>query len=960
MPRWRIGDSTRSRMAHRLIGGLGLAAGIVLACTSDRLVAPRSPLPPVPALDQLAVRFVRFDLGNSSPPVTVHLSNTGEDSLGTISVTSITYLTARTGWLLVDVTNNADSNGATIVLTPTFAGAVQASADSATVTFAASGTDSSRTVTVTSQVLPGAKIGFSVPALTFAVGTAAAASQTGVIAVLNTANGPADLSPVTTAVAPAATWLSVAPSTPAGYFSVTANPSGLAAGNYSTFVRFTSPIARLADSVPVTLSIGNPVLLVSPAFAAFAGGQGDVVTAPTEGYIDATITNGGTGVLGTLSIDPPEYNTGEPTGWLSTALNGSVVRLTPAVGSLAPGTYTARVPVRAAGGGGLTVFILVQFKVSPVTPPSLVLQTRRLDLQGTKVDCTGVPVTWPCFSTNPGSFELNLFNGGGGNLPALVLLGSQIPVIYTAGQPTGWIIAVAGGNFVNDAVRIIGQNVGALPIGTFSAKVPVDLVGGLTDTITVQLTVRQGTPPTCMTCSIGIPPSVGFQSSGSTEDGVEFSVYSGSSIPQPPPAPITITVVNAGNTGSVGTITLGATQYAAGQPTGWLTVSALSGSTAPATMTLSLTAGAPPAVGGPYQALVPITSTGGGSASLAVNFSVFPVPRISLVPRGVTLIAGTSLATTGVFTENIGGGRRTGNTPGTPIYTAGQPTGWLNVASCCEGFGIDLGGVATGLAPGTYTAKLPVTINTSPPTTAPEATDTLAVTFVVPAPAQPAILRLGAQTVTLAGLAGDTTHATYTVPTFNSGTGSLGTLSVDPPVYNPSAVPTWLTASVAGTGIALDARPVGLTPETDYQARVTVRATGADSAVQLTVLYRLNRPVQAFATPVISFGTDTLRFTYSLASGGTGGIADTVTVEDARQSTIPLLGLQVGQPAYVAGSVGWVVGAFLESATAPTTLAVAVKGQGLAEGTYLATLPVSAATPDVESQTLPVLLTVTP
>jgi hypothetical protein len=945
-------------MLRRAVGLLGLGVAVTLACTSDRLVAPGHPLPPIPAADQLAVRFVRFDLGAASPPVTVHLSNTGEDSLGTVTVSAITYITARTGWLTVDVTNAADSNGATIVLTPTYAAAVQGSADSATVTFAASGADSTRTVTVTSQVLPGARIGFSVPALTFAVGTSGAATQTGVVAVQNTGNGPTDLSPLTTAIAPAAAWLSVTPSAPAGYFTVTANPAGQAAGNYSTFIRFTSPIARLPDSVPVTLSVGNPLLQVLPAVASFAGGQGAGVTIPATGFLDDTIVNAGTGVLGNLSIDPPQYNTGEPTGWLSTSLTVNVVRLTPAVGSLAPATYTARVPVRATGGGGLTTSIFVQLKVSPVTPPLLVLETSRLELQGVKVDCTGVPATWPCFNTNAGSFEIKLSNGGGGNLPALVGLGSQIPVIYAPGQPTGWIIGVAGGVFDNSAVRIIGQSVATIPVGVYDAKVPVDLVGGLKDTIFVHFTLRQGTPPTCMTCSVNTPPSVGFQVPGSIPD-VEFTIYSGGPASDAP-APVLVTVVNAGNTGSLGTLTQSAVQYPTGQPTGWLAVTPLSGSAAPATMTLSLAVPAPAiAVGGPYRASIPISSTGGGSATLLVNLSVISTPKISLVPQGVTLIAGTSQATNGVLIENIGGGRGTG-APGSPIYPPGQPTGWLNAASCCDGNGVGFGGVATGLSPGTYTAKLPVSLNTSPPTTAPGATDTVAIVFIVPAPPKPAILRLGAQTVTLAGLAGDTTHSAYTDPAFNSGSGSLGTLSVDPPVYNPSGIPTWLTASVAGSGIALDARPAGLTPETDYQARVTVHATGADSAAQLTVLYRLNQPVQAFATPVISFGTDTLRFSFAQATGGSGGIADTVTIEDARRSTIPLLGLQVGVPTYVTGASGWIVGAFLGSATAPTALAVAVKGHGLAPGTYVATLPVSATTPDVEPQTLPVVLTVTP
>lgn len=60
-----------------------------------------------------------------------------------------------------------------------------------------------------------------------------------------------------------------------------------------------------------------------------------------------TVTNGGDGSMGTLSVGGIAYGDGQPTGWLSTSLSGGVITLRALISGLAEGTYTAQFPVRA-------------------------------------------------------------------------------------------------------------------------------------------------------------------------------------------------------------------------------------------------------------------------------------------------------------------------------------------------------------------------------------------------------------------------------------------------------------------------------------------------------------------------------------------------------------------------------------------------------------------------------------
>jgi adhesin/invasin len=113
-------------------------------------------------------------------------------------------------------------------------------------------------------------------------------------------------------------------------------------------------------------------------------------------------------------------------------------------------------------------------------------------------------------------------------------------------------------------------------------------------------------------------------------------------------------------------------------------------------------------------------------------------------------------------------------------------------------------------------------------------------------------------------------------------------------------------------------------------------------------------PVFVTPAPAIGLSDDSLVFT-AVAQSGTP-LSGTIDISNTGGASLD--NLTLGTIAYSAGATGW-VSASLDQPTAPTTLTVDANIQGLAIGTYTATIPVTEPTASNTPQEVTVVLSVT-
>jgi hypothetical protein len=181
---------------------------------------------------------------------------------------------------------------------------------------------------------------------------------------------------------------------------------------------------------------------------------------------------------------------------------------------------------------------------------------------------------------NPAPQTVNVTNGGGGTLGGLAV-GT---ISYGNGQPTGWLSANLSGSAA-PATLTLNAVTGTLGVGPYTASV------------LITSSAANNSPQTeSVTFVVSPPPLIALNPSSITVTAVQGGTN---------PAPQTVNVTNGGGS-TLGGLAVGTISYGNGQPTGWLSAS-LSGSAAPATLTLNAVTGT---LGfGPYTATVPITSS---------------------------------------------------------------------------------------------------------------------------------------------------------------------------------------------------------------------------------------------------------------------------------------------------------------------------------------------------------------
>jgi hypothetical protein len=557
-------------------------------------------------------------------------------------------------------------------------------AGTATITVA----EGSRTATAQVTVQRPAAIGLAPTSASFAalVGGADPAAQ----AVQITNLGDVPLTGLSASVSFAAGqptgWLTAtlggvnAPAT----LTLRAATGALAAGVYSATVGIAAGATNSPQNIVVTFTVTAPtVIALSTQTVTFTA----ILGAASPAAQTVNVTNSGGGTLSGLTA-PVTFAAGQPTGWLTAALNTTTapatLTLTPATATLASGTYTATVAVTSGVATNSPRNITVTLTVTG--QPTIVLSANTASF-------SALPG-----GANPATKAVNVTNGGAGSLSALTAT-----ITYTAGQPTGWLAATFN-TTTAPATLTLAATTGALASGAYTATVAVANAGATNtpQNITVTFTLAGGPVITL---------------SANTAD---FTIAAGTASPAN-------RQINVTNTGSGTLSPLSATvAYTAGPINGWLATS-FSTTTAPAVLTLTPTlAGLTP---GTYKANVSVNAPGAtnGPQVIAVTATV---PGISL---GATVITFSQLRGSGaaaaqnVAITNSGPGTVSGLL--TTVQYGPGASGWLSTVSLNTTTApatLTLQANTGAIPAGTYTA----TVNVSSPT-AVNSPQTITVTFNV-------------------------------------------------------------------------------------------------------------------------------------------------------------------------------------------------------------------------------------
>lgn len=301
---------------------------------------------------------------------------------------------------------------------------------------------------------------------------------------------------------------------------------------------------------------------------------------------------------------------------------------------------------------------------------------------------------------DPAPEFIEIGNAGDGTLQGL----TAGPPAHAPGEPAGWLTVQLAGTQLSLRARR-----GTLPVGEYHASVPVAATNAVNSPQSILVTFR-----------IGRRPSIAV-----SRDPVEMSTTAAGTDVE------TVEITNEGSR------TLGGLRVSVaygGTATGWLQAE-LSGTTAPATLTLTANSGQLPL--GTYVANAVLESSQPGVTPflLRVALTVTPHPNLALSRTSASFNAvfgGSAPAAETVTVTNGGGGELTGLSVGPVQYGAGA-SGWLqaSIAPTTAPATITLAANQGSLPMGSYSATVPVQ---SP--VAPNSPRSVQVTMTVgPAPA---------------------------------------------------------------------------------------------------------------------------------------------------------------------------------------------------------------------------------
>lgn len=413
--------------------------------------------PPGLGLSPTEVEF-EIDVGGPAPPSrTVRVENTGDGSLGSLSVGPVTYGDDQPdGWL--DATLGATAAPTDLILTVTSPD-LSRGVYTASVPVHAEGVDDSpRDVTVTLSVVAPPSIVLSrsdVPMASLVDGGAEESVEvtnggdralTGLDAVVSYPAGGVD------------GWLQAdldgteAPAT----LTLTADAAGLGTGSFDATVTVASDLEGVeAKDVTVTYVVSpGPAIGLDPTSVTL-----ETVVGAADPVVDTVdVTNTGGGTLDDLTLESADYGQGEPGGWLEATLAGDEaptrILLSASAGGLPEGTYSTTVAVASPAAENSPVELPVTLQVDP--PPEISLSRTSVLLSGFQG------------GDDPGAESVGVSNSGGGELDGL-----SASVTYDGSGPGGWLaVQWSGGTTAPTLLQLI-PDVSGLPDGTYSASVEV-------------------------------------------------------------------------------------------------------------------------------------------------------------------------------------------------------------------------------------------------------------------------------------------------------------------------------------------------------------------------------------------------------------------------------------------------------------------------------------------------------
>ena len=303
---------------------------------------------------------------------TLHISNSGT---GPLTWTA----TKDSSWLTFDTPASGSApTSLALTITP---GARPAGTYTAHDTIKATGANGSPFIIPVTLTVYQPVLAVSPASVTDSANVGTTATRSAVLSITNTDGGTLTWNATES---PNATWLSGPPSSGSapGSLTLTLDPSGLAAGVYSTTVVVTSPDANNSPiNVPVQFFIRQPVLSVAP------GSVSDTATLGVSPTKTATLTvaNGDGGVLAWRD------SAAQQSSWLGLSPRtaggpGAItVSLNPA--NLGAGTYRDTVIVTSAGATGTPARIPVRFDI--LRPPELPTGLGQFKSDGTTAIPTG-------------------------------------------------------------------------------------------------------------------------------------------------------------------------------------------------------------------------------------------------------------------------------------------------------------------------------------------------------------------------------------------------------------------------------------------------------------------------------------------------------------------------------------------------------------------------------------------
>jgi uncharacterized protein (TIGR03437 family) len=530
----------------------------------------------------------------TAPTIASHpiVAVTGPDGPWT---TSVSYgQGASTGWLLLSPATGSLPQSNSITLGANIAGLAVGNYSATLSITTSSGTAS---VAVNLAVVTGAIL-YTTPGSADFFYTTGSPTPSPITVFVNNS----DSSPVSFTATPSDTWVTVQQNPGSSVFSVTVDPSGKAAGIYTSSVALNE---ASATNSPVTY----PVVLVVNG-GGTSGGSGSLFFSPNGTLFFST--SNGTTQSQTLSVSANSATTFTVTAnqtWLTVSPTASTTNTSVTVSAnpagLANGTYNGTLTFNSNGN---TQTVNVSFTVS-----------------GSGVN-TGVNVSCvsSCGTTQPAmSFTAQ---AGAGALAAgglnITSASGSATVSFTATPTTtsggNWLSTSIGSSTVNTPFNPLSINVN---VGTGSSALAA---GSYTGNIAITPTNGAATVNVPVSLTVTSPPTV-----SATPTTLNFTYRAG----DPNPAAQTVTVSGGSATAA---LSFGVTVSPSGQ---WLSATPTTGTT-PGTVSVSVNPTGLSA--GTYTGTVGISGTNGatGLTNVLVNLTVTaPLPTIARVVNAASYLA---------------------------------------------------------------------------------------------------------------------------------------------------------------------------------------------------------------------------------------------------------------------------------------------------------------------------------